>query len=66
MKTRRALTISSKDTLIARYLKETSVDSSGDYDEMHRIDLKELGRSMLASMEKLSELGGFNRGNYKE
>jgi len=61
MKTRRALTSSSKDTLIARYLKETSIDYNGDYDETHRMDFKELGKSMLASMEKLKELGGFNR-----
>ncbi len=55
MKTKHAFTNSSKDTLIARYLKETSIVDS----ERYRMDLKDLGKSMLASMEKLKDLGGF-------
>jgi hypothetical protein len=58
MKTKQAFNKSSKDTLIARYLKETSVV---DYSESYNLDLKELGKSMLASMDKLKELRGFNR-----
>jgi hypothetical protein len=56
MKNKHTFTNSSKDTLIARYLKETSVV---DHIERQHIDLKDLGKSMLASMEKLKDFGGF-------
>jgi hypothetical protein len=58
MKSKEAFTESSKDMLIARYLEETSTI---DYGQKERIDLKELGKSMLASMEKLRELSGFGK-----
>lgn len=56
MKNKHTFTNSSKDTLIARYLKETSVV---DYSERHHMDLKDLGKSMLANMEKLKDFGRF-------
>lgn len=61
MKTRQAYNKSSKDTLIARYLKETS---AVDYSKSHNLDLKELGKSMLASMEKLKGFGGFHKAKF--
>jgi hypothetical protein len=61
MKTKQAFNKSSKDTLIARYVKETS---TVDYSESQQLDLKELGKSMLASMEKLKGFGGFHKAKF--